>query len=107
MYYYDTIGNVSTSRFRPGRVAGAAVSGKVKKARTVDGQLELKPRYPLLGGWKYAFVTGYDQPLADVLKVNKAEAGEQMVLGVPFVNAWKDLVYGDVEVVVILPEGAK
>lgn len=105
-YYYDTIGNVSTSRFRPGRVAGTA-SGKVKKSRTVDGQLELKPRYPLLGGWKYAFVTGYDLPLGDVLKTVKGEKGDELVLGVPFVNAWKDLVYGDVEVVVILPEGAK
>jgi oligosaccharyltransferase complex subunit alpha (ribophorin I) len=86
---------------------GGSGSSKVKKTRTVDAHLELKPRYPLLGGWKYAFVTGYDMPLSDVLRVNKGEKGEELVLGVPFVNAWKDLVYGDVEVVVILPEGAK
>ena len=78
----------------------------MKKARTVDGHLELKPRYPLLGGWRYAFVTGYDQPLGDVLKKVDGKNGE-VVLGVPFVNAWKDLIYGDVEVRVILPEGAK
>ena len=84
-----------------------AGSSKVKKSRTVDGHLELKPRYPLLGGWKYGFVTGYDLPLGDVLKTVKQEGREELVLGVPFVNAWKDLVYGDVEVVVILPEGAK
>jgi hypothetical protein len=41
------------------------------------------------------------------LKTVKGEKGDELVLGVPFVNAWKDLVYGDVEVVVILPEGAK
>lgn len=84
----------------------------MKKARTVDGVLELRPRYPLLGGWRYAFVTGYDQPLGDVLKKldgsgsGSGKVGE-VLLGVPFVNAWKDLVYGDVEVRVILPEGVK
>lgn len=66
--------------------------------------LELRPRYPILGGWNYSFVVGYDMPLSDVLKT---ESGGRKVLGVPFLTAWKDLVVDDVEVMVVLPEGAR
>jgi oligosaccharyltransferase complex subunit alpha (ribophorin I) len=94
-YYYDVIGNVSTSNFREGFVS--------KKGRSVDGHLDLRPRYPLLGGWNYSFVVGYDMPLGDVLKVD----GAKKVLGVPFLTAVKDIVFDDVEMTIILPEGAK
>ncbi|OCF32578.1 oligosaccharyltransferase complex subunit alpha (ribophorin I) [Kwoniella heveanensis BCC8398] len=105
-YYYDTIGNVSTSHFRPGSVpAQKAKSSKVRTSpRVVDGNLELRPRYPLLGGWNYSFTVGWDTPLQDVLKVD-AKDGKK-VLAVPFLTGLSDVVVDDAEVKIILPEGA-
>jgi oligosaccharyltransferase complex subunit alpha (ribophorin I) len=106
-YYYDTIGNVSTSHFRQGSTPASQQlrSTKVRTSpRLVDGVLELRPRYPLLGGWNYSFVIGYDMPLEDVVKVDQAG---KMVLGVPFLAGWRDLLVEDVELTIILPEGAR
>lgn len=64
VYYYDTIGNVSTSHFRPGSAGSAGTS----RRRVVDSLLELRPRYPILGGWNYSFTVGWDSPLGDALK---------------------------------------
>ncbi|WVQ75945.1 hypothetical protein IAR50_005580 [Cryptococcus sp. DSM 104548] len=104
-YYYDTIGNVSTSHFRQGVTpAQVQLKSKGRSPRTVDGFLELKPRYPLLGGWNYSFTVGYDIPLGDVLKVDKE--GGKKVLAVPFLTGIKDVVVDDAEVTIVLPEGA-
>ena len=89
-YYYDVIGNVSTSHFRSG-------AGRVKRPST----LELKPRYPLLGGWNYTFTIGYDQPLGDSLKSDNGK----YVLAVPFLTPLKDVVVDEAEVTIVLPEG--
>ncbi|WVQ83289.1 hypothetical protein IAT38_005428 [Cryptococcus sp. DSM 104549] len=106
-YYYDTIGNVSTSHFRQGSTP-AQTQKAGSRARTspriVDGTLELRPRYPLLGGWNYSFTVGYDMPLEDVLKVER-ESG-RLVLGVPFMTGLKDVVVDDAELQIVLPEGA-
>jgi oligosaccharyltransferase complex subunit alpha (ribophorin I) len=63
VYYYDTIGNVSTSNFRSGQANSA------RRGRVIDSLLELRPRYPILGGWNYSFTVGWDSPLSEVLKV--------------------------------------
>lgn len=104
-YFYDTIGNVSTSHFRPGSTpASQAKSSKIRTSpRTIDGVLELSPRYPLLGGWNYSFIVGYDMPLEEVLKTQ----GSKKILGVPFLTGWRDLLVDDAELKVILPEGAR
>lgn len=106
-YYYDTIGNVSTSHFRPGStLAQKSKTSKVRTSpRSVDGLLELRPRYPLLGGWNYSFVVGYDMPLEDVLKSDQANG--KNVLAVPFMTGINDVVVDDAELKIILPEGAK
>lgn len=107
-YFYDIIGNVSTSNFRSPKTSASTLSA-ASKARGLHKKeegatLELKPRYPVLGGWNYTFTVGWDQPLSDSLKVAD---GDRYVLGVPFVSAGlRDLVWEDVEFVVILPEGA-
>ena len=93
-YYYDTIGNVSWSHFRPGSTKSTS--------RTVDSVLEIRPRYPLLGGWNYSFTTGYDMPLGDALRTD----GSRKVLGVPFMTGWPDLLVEEAEMEIILPEGA-
>jgi oligosaccharyltransferase complex subunit alpha (ribophorin I) len=103
-YYYDTIGNVSTSRFRPGQTPATQAKSKSRTAaRIVDSQLELKPRYPILGGWNYSFVIGYDVPLSDMLRSD----GGRKVLSVPFLTGYKDLAAEEVELKIVLPEGAR
>lgn len=91
-YFTDDIGNVSTSRWRP--------SGR-------DAGLELKPRYPVFGGWNYSFRVGWDADLGDFLR--KLKTGDGYVLKVPFLEGPKlseGIEYGRVDVRVILPEGA-
>lgn len=105
-YFYDIVGNVSTSRFRP-----SAPPSTVKLARSSAQRqageaslLQLTPRYPLLGGWNYTFTIGYDAPLADYLK--RRENGDY-VLAVPFLTAVKDTAVDDATVSVRLPESAR
>ncbi|KAI4173282.1 MAG: hypothetical protein LQ343_002993 [Gyalolechia ehrenbergii] len=93
-YFTDDIGNVSTSRFRSNRK---------------EANLELKPRYPVFGGWKYSFRIGWDADLRSFLRVLKTPEGGH-VLKVPFLEGPKmgeGISYGKVEVRVILPEGAR
>lgn len=91
-YYTDDIGNVSTSRFR-------------SNAR--EANLELKPRYPVFGGWKYSFRIGWDANLKNSLR--KLKTGDGYILKVPFLEGPKmaeGVSYEKVVVRVILPEGA-
>lgn len=92
-YYTDVIGNVSTSRFRSNKR---------------EAMLELKPRYPVFGGWNYPFRVGWN---ADAKKfLRKLTGGDSYVLNVPFLEGFKQaegLQYQNVEVRVILPEGAE
>ena len=99
-YYYDLIGNVSTSRFRPGRVGPPG-----SKRPNQPGWLELRPRYPIMGGWNYSYTLGWDAPLADSVKF-EAKTG-QYVLGVPFMTPISGAAVNDAEVKIILPEGAQ
>ena len=91
-YYTDDIGNISTSRFR-------------SNAR--EALLELKPRYPLFGSWKFPFRIGWD---ADVKKFLCSVKGDGYVLKVPFLEGPKmseGVSYEKVVLRVILPEGAR
>lgn len=91
-YFTDDIGNVSTSRFRPGRK---------------ENLLELKPRYPVFGGWKYSFRVGWNADLSSYLR--KLSTGESYVLKVPFLEGpriGEGIAYARVNLRVILPEGA-
>lgn len=91
-YFTDDIGNVSTSRFRPGKK---------------EAMLELKPRYPIFGGWKYTFRVGWNADLSKYLR--KLSTGDSYVLKVPFLEgprASEGIQYSRVNLRVILPEGA-
>lgn len=91
-YYTDDIGNVSTSRYR---------------SNLKEANLELKPRYPVFGGWKYSFRIGWSNNLKDALR--KVKTGDGYVLKVPFLEGPKmgeGVSYDKVELRVILPEGA-
>ncbi|KAK1148330.1 dolichyl-diphosphooligosaccharide--protein glycosyltransferase subunit 1 [Aspergillus melleus] len=96
-YFIDDIGNVSTSRYRPG------------KAPNRDGFLELRPRYPVFGGWNYSFRIGWNNELSAFLRQAVAGA-DSYVLKVPFIEGPKALEgvqYEKAVVRVILPEGAR
>jgi len=91
-YFTDVIGNVSTSRFR---------------SNSKEANLEIKPRYPVFGGWNYPFRIGWDADLKTFLR--KVTNGDGYVLNVPFLEGPKQaegVVYEHVEFRVILPEGA-
>ena len=68
--------------------------------------LELKPRYPIFGGWSFPFRIGWDADLKDFVR---ATGGEGYVLKVPFLEGPKmgeGVSYEKVTLRVILPEGA-
>jgi len=91
-YYTDVIGNVSTSRFRSNKR---------------EALLEIKPRYPVFGGWKYPFTVGWNSDAKNFLR--RTAAGG-FVLNVPFLEGPRQpegIEYEQVQVRVILPEGAE
>ncbi|CAG5185318.1 uncharacterized protein ALTATR162_LOCUS11275 [Alternaria atra] len=91
-YFTDDIGNVSTSKFRPGKK---------------EALLELKPRYPIFGTWKYSFRVGWNTDLSSYLR--KLSTGDTYALKVPFLEgprSGEGISYSRVNLRVILPEGA-
>ncbi|KZT74272.1 Ribophorin I [Daedalea quercina L-15889] len=92
-YYYDLIGNVSTSRLRVGHLPTEQFS-----------LLELRPRYPLLGGWNYSFTLGWDSPLSNYAGYDKNTG--KYVIGVPLMTLVPGAAVDDAEIQIILPEGA-
>ena len=92
-YYVDDIGNVSTSRF---------------STSTRDASLELRPRYPVFGGWRYNFKIGWNENLRNSLR--KLKTGDGYVLQVPFLEGPKQaegIEYERVQLRILLPEGAR
>ncbi|KAI0837744.1 Ribophorin I [Hypoxylon sp. FL0890] len=90
-YFTDAIGNVSTSRFRSNRR---------------EAVLELKPRYPVFGGWKYPFTIGWN---ADSKTFLRKKSGDSYLLNVPFIEGPKQpegVAFEQIQVRVLLPEGA-
>lgn len=93
-YFTDEIGNVSTSRFRPNNVREAS--------------LELRPRYPLFGGWNYTFRIGWNNDLSTALRKLQTPANTY-ILSVPLIEGPKNpegVQYEKLVFRVILPEGA-
>ena len=92
-YFTDDIGNVSTSHFRSG---------------SREAMLEIKPRYPIFGGWNYSFRVGWDNDLKEFLR--KTASGEGYILKVPFLEGPKmgeGVEIERIDLRVILPEGAQ
>ncbi|GLB33802.1 putative essential subunit of the N-oligosaccharyl transferase (OST) complex [Lyophyllum shimeji] len=97
-YYYDLIGNVSTSRLR---VAPSAPKNSHANRYSV---LELRPRYPVLGGWNYTFTLGWDAPLSDSAVYDRSTG--KYIVEVPVMTPIPGAVINNAEVSIILPEGA-
>lgn len=89
VYYRDDIGNISTSAMR---VLDDAV------------ELDLRPRFPLFGGWKTHYVLGYNVPSYEYL-YNK---GDDFVLNMRLLDhVFDEMLVEEFVVKIILPEGAK
>ena len=97
VYYVDRIGNVSTSNFRAGK------SGKNKKNKK-NSILEMRPRYPLYGGWKTDFIIGYDVPSSELISIDPISRVHTLNVsfGIPFKDPVTDLLITRIA----LPEGA-
>jgi oligosaccharyltransferase complex subunit alpha (ribophorin I) len=67
--------------------------------------LEVRPRYPLLGGWNYTFTLGWDAPLEDSVRYD--EQSNEYIIAIPFFTYLPGSVVDDAEFKVILPEGAR
>lgn len=87
VYYRDEIGNISTSH----------LWGDSKKT-----QLEIEPRFPMLGGWKTSFTIGYGVPLQDFLFQSAGKRFLNITFGCPI----NDLIVDKLIVKVVLPEGS-
>jgi len=92
VYYRDEIGNVTTSNLRP--------------LENGESLLELTPRFPLFGGWKFGFYMGYNLPSYLYLFKDSYDSSLYM-LNITFAAKFEDMVVDHLIVRVILPEGAK
>lgn len=89
VYYRDEIGNISTSHLR-------VLEDSV--------EVELRPRFPLFGGWKTHYLLGYYVPTYEYL----FNTDENYMLTLRFIDhIFDDCVVEDATVRVILPEGCR
>uniref|UniRef100_A0A182JHT3 Dolichyl-diphosphooligosaccharide--protein glycosyltransferase subunit 1 n=1 Tax=Anopheles atroparvus TaxID=41427 RepID=A0A182JHT3_ANOAO len=88
VYYRDTNGNISTSALRT-----------LKDAV----ELDLRPRFPLFGGWRTHYTLGYNVPSFEYLFQN----GDNFLLKMRVIDhIFDDMVIDEVLTKIILPEGA-
>ncbi|KAL0978565.1 hypothetical protein UPYG_G00172310 [Umbra pygmaea] len=89
VYYRDEIGNISTSHLQ-------VLEDSV--------EVEVRPRFPLFGGWKTHYMVGYNLPSYEYLYT----LGDQYALKMRLVDhVYDDQVIDQLTVKLILPEGAR
>ncbi|XP_041946046.1 dolichyl-diphosphooligosaccharide--protein glycosyltransferase subunit 1 [Alosa sapidissima] len=89
VYYRDEIGNISTSHLQ-------VLEDSV--------EVEVRPRFPLFGGWKTHYMIGYNLPSYEYLYT----LGDQYALKMRLVDhVYDDQVIDLLTVKLILPEGAR
>ena len=89
VYYRDEIGNISTSHLRE---MDEAV------------ELEIRPRFPLFGGWKSNYYIGYNVPSYEYL----FSKGSAFALKMRFLDhIFDNFVVEEMTLKVILPEGSR
>ncbi|XP_015240953.1 dolichyl-diphosphooligosaccharide--protein glycosyltransferase subunit 1 [Cyprinodon tularosa] len=89
VYYRDEIGNISTSHLQ---ILDDSV------------EVEVRPRFPLFGGWKTHYIIGYNLPSYEYLYT----LGDQYALKMRLIDhVYDDQVIDYMTVKIILPEGAK
>ncbi|XP_044008598.1 dolichyl-diphosphooligosaccharide--protein glycosyltransferase subunit 1-like [Aphidius gifuensis] len=91
IYYRDDIGNISTSHTR------------IKKD-SVD--VNLRPRFPLFGGWKTHYIIGYNVPSYEYLFYNNYNS--EYLLNMRLIDhIFDDMIIDELIVKIILPEGTR
>merc|ERR1711973_863653 len=91
VYYRDDIGNISTSALR---VLDDSV------------EVELRPRFPLFGGWKTHYLLGYNVPSYEYLYSERGS--DRYVLNMRLLDhIFDDMIVDDFELTIILPEGCE
>lgn len=88
IYYRDSNGNISTSAVKP------------HKDWT---ELELKPRFPLFGGWQSSYVLGYSVPSYQYLY--RTQTGGYVLTMRIFDHVFDDMVIEELETKIVLPVG--
>ncbi|KAI1732893.1 ribophorin I domain-containing protein [Ditylenchus destructor] len=89
VYYRDQIGNISTSAMYP---------------RTDRLEVELRPRFPLFGGWRTNYVLGYNVPTSTFL----SSSGSDFALKIKLLDhLFDNAVVEKLRVKIILPEKCK
>ncbi|XP_053324976.1 dolichyl-diphosphooligosaccharide--protein glycosyltransferase subunit 1 [Spea bombifrons] len=89
VYYRDEIGNISTSHL-------LILDDSV--------EMEIRPRFPLFGGWKTHYLIGYNLPSYEYLY----NLGDQYALKMRLIDhVFDDQLVDSLTVKIILPEGAK
>lgn len=89
IYYRDEIGNISTSHTR------------IKKDSV---ELNLRPRFPLFGGWKTRYTIGYNVPSYEYL----FHSGDEYALEMRLLDhIFDDMVVDELVVKIVLPEGSR
>ncbi|XP_063797234.1 dolichyl-diphosphooligosaccharide--protein glycosyltransferase subunit 1 [Pseudophryne corroboree] len=89
VYYRDEIGNISTSHL-------LVLDDSV--------EMEIRPRFPLFGGWKTHYTVGYNLPSYEYLY----NLGDQYALRIRFIDhVFDEQIVDSLTVKIILPEGAK
>lgn len=90
IYYRDSNGNISTSQVR---------------ARKDWIELELRPRFPLFGGWRSSYTLGYSVPSYQYLFKN---SNNQYVLKMRLLDhIFDDMHVKELETSIVLPVGVK
>lgn len=87
IYYRDSNGNISTSTVR------------LHKDWT---ELELRPRFPLFGGWQSSYILGYSVPSYQYLY--KTQTEEHVLTMRLFDHVFDDMIIEELETKVVLPD---
>ena len=90
IHYRDVIGNISSSNAR--REAGFTIAS-------------LRPRFPLLGGWKVEFGLMYSVPFSPNVLRENVNDGEYL-LSIPLSHPFSNVFSAKTEIRVVLPSGA-
>lgn len=93
VYYRDEIGNISTSNLR--------APSKSKSMANEPLDFELKPRFPLFGGWRTHYTIGYNLPIYQYLFSNGNDYVLKMKL---FEHIYAEQLIESATIKIILPE---
>ncbi|KAL6935121.1 uncharacterized protein HGUI_00414 [Hanseniaspora guilliermondii] len=94
-YYKDDLGMITTMK-------------TLHNSRTKSDTMVLKPRYPILGKWKFVFNIGWFNKLeqfSHYLAGTSTEDSKEYLLEIPVIDGASNVIYENLDINIILPEG--